>query len=1237
MKRKSLFLLLFLFVCSSGLLRADLDVSIPPGTPLDWSFRRTIVLSGDDDYEKPKAVNDTGTYEDYLKQLQSVAEAAMANKPIDPWAESGILTRDLFGELDWTGSQTTGEAGSIQYSPVQETYKPELTGVMRFTMIGSFARVLLYGRSKVSPQEAAYQLIEVGQPALFAARAAKGASDVNRGNIASDAQLTQDVARYVLAAVGDAAGPPPNPVAGKNEFETLVNRLISYELGGGYAYDYDPNFARGLRLLGREALPALLDAAKRHPHKLIRRNAVAMIAAYSDAVVTETLLELCADDDAVVSTRAVMAVVKRKAPGGPAMVRKLMKASRNFYQQSFLVWALGGLSDPDSVPMVLTWARKGLVGADANTARDILWSALPALVRLRADGADAAEVYRLAVKNYEDPLDPLRQIAMLGLAAAGTPNELKAVQEFVTKRSLSGFAPSAMGVLVDALLYLDEKIDPRQSLLKKICLDRSFTDVLRFQVMGMYPFNKSDAPWLTREASMANAGPAGAIALFRLWSLDNEKAREIARAELANLSARDASRALFALRILGRGGDLGAQDLITAWASLDKKPPVAPQVDNKQLQAKVESIFRPFPALEALFMEMGRLRDPALIPTLKEHLASRDHAARPLAARAMGVIGGRDAADYLITLLTDEEDPWVRYFADEGLRRISRRDSNIDWVFGGKGEIQRGRKEWEEWASARPADAAPPKKETSEEDRLRQAALVLLVEIAEVPPKPGTNAAPPQVKINVTRCLKGEYPLGERDALWMPPLVGPDESELYWASQLLAPPRPGEAFFVAFGTPPAEGATLRLPHALRYAFTAEKDAWLRSLFGEAVAVAPEAEPEEPKPAPEQPKPGNGRPIAKKPPVAEPPKSPEEAMEDALAAKPDARSFTVKGISDGRALLKLQNLTNLNTLYITDTKLTDADMEQLALLPGLASLTFSGNPNITGDCFGVLKDLPKLYSLTLMKNGIQLGAGGLKALAQLEHMTVLHLNGVQCTDNALADVGGIKTLVQLTLKGMDEITPRGLKGLRGLKTLNALTIDDCEKFDDGLWEQLKLPSVRQLTIVKLDVTGKGLASVVGDLSELMHLSVRDCPGLLSRGVIRFSNWKNLSNLEISRCGDVDEKNLAEIAKCQKVYSVTLFADEVSPEGLTHLSKMKSLTRLQAMGCKITLKHMIAFGSMAGLTALSVGTNSLADDASLIPLFSLKNLASLRLGRNSLSPARAAELKELEKQLPKLKVY
>ena len=167
---------------------------------------------------------------------------------------------------------------------------------------------------------------------------------------------------------------------------------------------------------------------------------------------------------------------------------------------------------------------------------------------------------------------------------------------------------------------------------------------------------------------------------------------------------------------------------------------------------------------------------------------------------------------------------------------------------------------------------------------------------------------------------------------------------------------------------------------------------------------------------------------------------------------------------------LSSLTTLELLTLNGCRnLTDAGLVYLKPLTGLKGLALE-RTNITDAGLENLRGLTELTLISL--NWTRVGDAGLKHLADLKKIGVLYLCATQTADAGVASLKNMAQLSWLDLR-QTQVTDAGLKHLSGLSRLRLLCLYGIPMTDAGIAPLTELSNLEQLTLNQTQVTDAGL--------------------------------------------------------------------------------------------------------------------------------------------------------------------
>jgi HEAT repeat protein len=512
----------------------------------------------------------------------------------------------------------------------------------------------------------------------------------------------------------------------KTPYDSMLARLAVVELTGGYAYALDPNFARRTLGMGEDAYQTVLECAKsRHP--LLAQNAVAVLANFKNPECGAELKRIFeTTPDMVCRFRALSGLLRRHDKGAVPGLLKMAK-EKDEVQRCYAFYALGMLAEPSAAPVL-----RAALGSVKD--KDALWSALPALARIRDKSketldalVDVEKALRAQFKGDDtvrvDPkADPmvtgsaeepgskfrlLRQMAVLALAANGDAVAEREVLRRMEKAAMTGWHPSVWYLVVDVLVGLGDK---GVEAAKKI-VEGGIDDTVRVHALrALYAAERVDAKYL-KEKTGAGSPVVRATAIHLLADKDEKLGAEVCRGIVTGyaggsgeIDGGEAFVVATAAQVGGRlqawaDGTMGA-DLVKAaeraygfsgWARRDGTND--PDITKCRISI--------YPALlETLVIECGRgsKAADALAKILKN---AKKPPGRAEAALALGAIGGKTAVDGLLGVL-DDPDGWVRFCAYLSLKRISGQDFFLDWIFSSPAVCKPMAEKYRQWFEKNP-------------------------------------------------------------------------------------------------------------------------------------------------------------------------------------------------------------------------------------------------------------------------------------------------------------------------------------------------------------------------------------------------------------------------------------------------------------------------------------------------------------------------------------------------------
>ena len=589
----------------------DLDVAIPPGSPLDWgrSFpaftppRRSLLARSPGSRPGDAPVSRSVPAGERLEVRIGSSNGLVR-----------VLTWDLAAHLEWMVVRR--EEGPLSGAPARMPPRPAYGDGLYWVSLAPLLRLLLHP-GLVSEAETAVHLVEIGswvEGVLDAAGGEKGLAATVA--LVRERVRPQDASAPIPleplpaagATVEGAAGGADQPSATRGR---MLSRFLLEELLRQHPYDPEGRFGEHIFLFAEELEPWLVRYAG-HGASFPRRNAVAALARYETRTAAEALLALAATtQDPVVLVRALAGLGRFRAPLDAAPLVERLGRTEDPLERVSLIGALGRLGHRAAVPRLLELGAEGLEARDG----DLVLAILDALCLLR-DGGNAAALVAFADEVsgacarlprawrrdapaptvLPDALDPpeqratvLAQHALLlrqrcrpddpgvraELLALLDQNELPSWASEATARGLQRYVgsrlarvvPSARFLFVEGLAWVG---DPSARALLLVAEDPRVEEALRGHALGRLPAELR-ADRLAEVLARRDEDPALRLQAFGLLEREGDaRLAELAHALLRECAAQAPGAAapelrylfLSAVRALDERRELRAEELV---------------------------------------------------------------------------------------------------------------------------------------------------------------------------------------------------------------------------------------------------------------------------------------------------------------------------------------------------------------------------------------------------------------------------------------------------------------------------------------------------------------------------------------------------------------------------------------------------------------------------------------------------------------------------------------------------
>lgn len=176
-----------------------------------------------------------------------------------------------------------------------------------------------------------------------------------------------------------------------------------------------------------------------------------------------------------------------------------------------------------------------------------------------------------------------------------------------------------------------------------------------------------------------------------------------------------------------------------------------------------------------------------------------------------------------------------------------------------------------------------------------------------------------------------------------------------------------------------------------------------------------------------------------------------------------------GPIDHEGMAVLEKLPKLEGLWLTASKITDADLRYLEEQKETRSLNLEDN-NLTDAGLAHLKAMRNLETLTLSENQIQ--GEGLRILRGMPQLRTLFIYETPLTDIGLHHIAEAANLEMLGL-GNTQITDEGISHLSKLNKLEYLSAGNTSLSDASIEHFVKMKSLRDLELHNTKLTPEGI--------------------------------------------------------------------------------------------------------------------------------------------------------------------
>ncbi|HEV8069883.1 MAG TPA: M56 family metallopeptidase [Planctomycetaceae bacterium] len=226
----------------------------------------------------------------------------------------------------------------------------------------------------------------------------------------------------------------------------------------------------------------------------------------------------------------------------------------------------------------------------------------------------------------------------------------------------------------------------------------------------------------------------------------------------------------------------------------------------------------------------------------------------------------------------------------------------------------------------------------------------------------------------------------------------------------------------------------------------------------------------------------------------------------------------------------------------------------------------------------------------------------EALGYLPSFSKLRLIGLawkQATDEGLKRLAGAHSLREIHIWKAADVTDAGIEGLRGLKDLEVVHVDNARLSDAALQILSTLPKVYDLSLQGNNFTDDGLAYLSG-MKQLRSLSVGMSKSQITdAGAAHVAGLANLESLDLQRA-QISDEGLKQLRGLSKLKSLWLSGGGDGPlaitdTGLDVIASFANLKEAGLVNTRVTDRGLQQLAQLKKLQRLFLGSPLVSDEA------------------------------------------
>ncbi len=250
--------------------------------------------------------------------------------------------------------------------------------------------------------------------------------------------------------------------------------------------------------------------------------------------------------------------------------------------------------------------------------------------------------------------------------------------------------------------------------------------------------------------------------------------------------------------------------------------------------------------------------------------------------------------------------------------------------------------------------------------------------------------------------------------------------------------------------------------------------------------------------------------------------------------------------------------------------------------------------------------------------------GLQSITKLTKLMQVDLAGLELNDQHMQSLASLKDLC------LDN-TRAGVESIRTLTSLTSLYMNFCKQMDDDTLNVVakNMPNLRRLQLYGTDITDDG----VSHLQQLSNLKFLLLSGvhLTDVCVMYLSSFTQLQDLCIINAPQISGDYMEESLECMKLKTINLEFTSCTDESLQALTKFTELEDIRIGGTQITDEGVKKiFGDNAAsfkkLQVLFLNSTKVTDASVDVLLKNLPSLTTLDITHTNISAAGSAKVSD-----------